>query len=174
MTNLRTVSFEKTSILTYSIKVVNGWAVFSCTKSSFSLPAFGEVVADSDNAFLYLLTLKKSPRIFQGSFIKETIMVPEYDEYLGGREPDKPTGNYIPTQIANFLPVQDNKYYYQFLLGEKNDISFSKDFDIIFDGCAEDPFHSERYLRYVYAALPLDVPLIMDSSNCVCISPFAS
>ncbi len=171
MNNLRTVSFKKSSFETWHLKEVEGWAIFPGTKNSFWLPGYGDVLVLNDS-LAHLLSCTR--RLFNGSFIIKTIKEPEYEEYLGGREPDRPTGNFVYRQIAKFLPIPDDRYYYQFLLSEDDDIGFSKDFDIIIDSCFENVVHSEQYIRTVYAATVSTAPLILDSQNRVCISPFFS
>jgi len=78
----------------------------------------------------------------------------------------------VTAQLLKITPQPDDKIYYRFYLGNREDISFSSAFDIILDKWVEDPYLSENYSRLVYASLSEDVPIILDSRNVICISPF--
>jgi len=66
----------------------------------------------------------------------------------------------------------DGYQYFMVISDEK--MSFSKDFEILFEDWFEDMWFHSEYAHITYARTPgvVAIPVILDSSNTLCISPF--
>lgn len=85
-------------------------------------------------------------------------------------------GEQFPSErkIKNFnIKMQSDEYQYVMLISEEK-TEFSKDFEILKEDWFEDIwFHSEyAYIAYARTKSPTHIPLILDNSNILCISPF--
>ena len=106
--------------------------------------------------------------LMSGSFQKETIT----KKMFPAEDSTRTEAYDVIETTANLQPEVDNNFYYQFLLNDRDDISFSSDFDVLVDELVENPYHSEQYNRVVFASLPKHVPLLLDPENVICVSPF--
>lgn len=114
-------------------------------------------------------TPKSAGHILSGSFHweeKEVDIEPTEDDIY-------PKVGKVIKQFLVFSPEKDDKVYFRFIFKDDDKkISFSSDFDILLDTWTERYGCSDQYDRCVYASLPKNVPLCMDSRRCICVSPF--
>ncbi len=159
--NLRTVFLDKDN----HFVIFNGWTV-SVSAGSVHAQLLGSIPIEKADVSIHKENpcILHSAAIFKKEILRETLFPVEENIY-----------NFQKTFLSTaheLVPEADNKFYYLFLLDEEDNISFSSTFDVLVDGLAEDPYHSEKYTRIVYVSLPYDAPLILDSKNTICVSPF--
>lgn len=157
--NLKTAYLENNEI-----HFLDGW--FGCVSdSTFYLHPLNSV--SIDNA--HIKTSETGNHyLMSASFKRETItkkILPSEDSFHNEEYE-------VTYKIVKLLPEADNSFYYQFLLNDRQDITFSSDFDVLVDELVENPYHSEQYNRKVFVRLPKEVPLLLDPENVVCVSPF--
>ena len=154
--NLKTIIFTPTAI-----SIFNGWYVTANTRGNFVVHGLGVV-----NKPATIETNLDGAKYLQTMSIKLKDVV-----YSVQPEEDSPydTPVDVPVTELELLPTPDEKTYYRIFLNE--DASLSPDFEIFVDTKVEDPYHSEKYNRVVYAALPSDLPLERDNSGTLCVSP---
>jgi len=103
--------------------------------------------------------------LMAASVVREKViartLIPEDDLYGVSKE--------FETERIKLQAEPDDKTYYRIFL--QKDESISKDFDILLDSEVEDPYHAEKYERVIYASLPKDLPLVLDSRGTLCVSP---
>lgn len=159
--NLRTVSLCAGNKLAIS----HGWCVFP-SKDTIHIDLLNPLPRKTADVSINKTTpsILHSASIIEKSHTVTTTFKHEDDQY--------PTTKTTITQVLQIKPQPDNNIYYRVFLGERKDISFSSAFDVLIDGWIEDPYRSEKYIRVAYVRLHYDAPLILDSKNTICISPF--
>ena len=154
----------KTAVLTpdRTFKVSDGWYVMRSEESVFPILLNSIPLHEAD------LSAAKNPSyLLSGSLstkIVECTLPPSEDDFFAKEET-------IYRKHVTLSPRSDDLFYYRFFLGKDDKISFSSDFTVILDDWAEENYHADHYVRIVYASLPLDAPLTIDSNNKICISP---
>ena len=152
----------KTAVLTpeHTIKVSDGWYVLRNENTVYafllnSIPLHEAELSAVKNP-AYLLSGSLSTKI-----VESTLPPAEDSAYT--------TEKIIHHKVVTLSPHEDDMFYYRFLLGNDDKISFSSNFTIILDDWVEDI--SGRYVRVVYASLGNDVPLMLDNHDKICVSP---
>jgi hypothetical protein len=160
--NLRTVSFDNDN----KLNIFNGWTVSTSSDAVF-VHLLGSMPRENADVSIR----EKNPDILHSASVltfTEEIIKEEYFPF----EDSMYDSQSILVTFHKIEPKADNNFYYRFLLGERKDISFSSTFDVLIDNWIEDPYYSERYSRMVYACLPYEAPLILDTRSTICVSPF--
>lgn len=159
--NLRTVVLEHGD----SLRTFEGWCVFLTEQNIFIdligyLPLAGADISIKKNSPSILHT----GSLFKKSYVHEVSPTKESDIY--------PVPRLITREKIEISPNSDDNFYYLFNFDQHENFSFSSAFDVLISGLVEKPNHSEKYDLLVYASLPFDVPLMIDSHNTICVSPF--
>ena len=135
------------------------------------------VMRTRDTIFSYLLNPipAKKANVFKNKksasyLLSGSLSVKEVEEHLPpSAEEPLSTEKIIMRKEVTLSPSPDDLYYYRFFLDVEDNISFSSDINILLDDQIEDHFQSEKYVRIVYASLPLELPLIL-KDNQICVS----
>lgn len=157
--NLKTVTLENNDF-----KFLEGWFA-SIQNNTLHVQLFNPIPVENINT---RTTSEKITYLLSGSISRKYIE----RKFLPPEDSDSDKEETAIETILLLHPESDGNFYYKFILDNRDDISFSTDFDVLLDELIENPYLSEQYIRVVFAKLPKDVPLILDSEKVVCISPF--
>lgn len=161
--NLRTVSL----VNDHNLVIIPGWHVTVSSDNVF-VNKLGSIPRKSAN-------LKYNPPhpyyLMSASLRKEQVVkdvpISTENEVIYKEKTRKE-----PLTILSIAPQPDNKFYYCFFLNDDEEISFSPEFSVYKDEWEKSIRAPHRYVRMVYASLPVDVPLVVDNRKVICISPF--
>jgi len=161
--NLRTVYLKGSKELV----VFDGWFV-TTAKDTVFVDILGTLNLSEANLFKkksglnYLLSASITKKV-----VWEVVPPSEDDIVYLDSPPQKKS-----RVILNLGAKPDDKYYYRFLLPtDEKDISFSPSFTILKSEIVED-YEPDKYIRILYASLPVKAPIALDSRKTICISPF--
>ena len=154
--NLITVMPEKNTISTFS-----GWFV-TISDNAIRIDGLGKLPSSA-----YVEELNPHYHLLHAASLKKKI-VKRTTEI---REED---GTWAGEKACTFTkiklrPEPDEKVYYRIFLD--NTQSLSNAFNILLDTHVEDPIEEGKFTRIVYASLPKNLPLILDSKGTLCVSP---
>lgn len=156
MNNLITVVTEKSALSTFS-----GWFV-TISKDTIYIDGLGKLASSP-----YVEEVNPHYHLLQAASLKKKIIKRSTEI----REED---GTWAGEKACSFTriklrPEPDEKVYYRVFLDETQ--TLSDDFKILLDTHVEDPYEEGKFTRIVYASLPKDLPLLLDSKGTLCVSP---